>query len=381
MVGPFYDGEQMFGWDPVVNDRVSVELAAAQDTIEVQPSVMDLDDSLEVLRSALIAAGMPPWTEPDSVEPIERLEAEIAPLRLPTDVVRFWRQVDVNTLAVEAYPELNTPEFALTSWEMCKREFAAFQPLILVRVGYQSHACLSVELDSGDVSGGPLFDSFISDPTSGFKRVADSLPAWLVWIAATVRRGSHKRVQWGHIERLRLEGVDGETPPVSTSHPVHGAVTHIGGDILEWPERWQLANGLHEEDKRLRGATHTIEEALASDPGSELHATLVGRVVDLMGVGGWTRVRVADGTGRIDIGCPPEASLLGPAVGAWYEFEVVIPAGERRTPFRRASEAPDAGDAPVTRVAQTLYARYGGAVGATAKWVRRIETPPGRMGP
>jgi len=113
------------------------------------------------------------------------------------------------------------------------------------------------------------------------------------------------------------------------------------GDILEWPEHWQRANGVRPEDLAARGAAHTIAEVLGSPPDRELRATIHARVVDLAGGADWARVRVDDGTGRLDVLCPPGTTLLGPRLHATYELDIVVAptsaAGLRATTSPRCS--------------------------------------------
>jgi hypothetical protein len=339
---------------------------------------MRVDDALELLAAALQKVDVPTWEAPESTAAIEALQAAVLPMELPDELAAFWRQVDVTTLRVYPYPEFSTPEFSLTSWQMAKKEFAALQPLALVQVGYESHATMSVELDVGDVEGGALFEWFVSDP-SGFTRRFNALGDWLAYLAALIGQGLVERGDSDSGPWLLVPPPDQQEQaealrPTPAEHPVHGTTLHIGQDILTWPEHWQRANGLGPQNVTLRGATGTVAELLAAGPGREGHTTIAARVVDLMGSSGFTRVRVDDGTGTMDIYCPRETTLLGPDLGGWYEFDVLLSADERQAPGNPEKIAA-ALDDRVAGLGASFMARYGGPVTATATAVRRIPAP------
>lgn len=77
---------------------------------------MRLSDALEVLGEAMTGAGVPLWSAPESLRDVEAFQTEISPMRLLAELVEFWQQVDVRTLAVEPYPRFTTPEFSFGDW-------------------------------------------------------------------------------------------------------------------------------------------------------------------------------------------------------------------------------------------------------------------------
>ena len=340
---------------------------------------MDLDEALEVLRRALMAADMPLWSSPESVDDLVALEAEIAPLRLPEDLRRFWEQVDARTLRVQPFPMVTTPEGALMMWRMSRDEFREMQPLALLDVGYESHVCMSVELEVETIPGGAVFEWAVDDPT-GFTRCFDSLAGWLAHIADLVGRGLHLRLDTPRGPEWLIPGPDHQIAgralrPAPGVHPIHGSALHISGDILQWPEHWRRANGLRDEDLQLRGATHTIAQVLASSPANELRATIAGRVIDYAGGSSWARVRVDDGTGTLNVDCPAGATPAGPRNGEWNEFDIVVAPGVRQIPADPGTAGVGIEDAQ-ERLAAVLIARYGGPAGATAEAVRPIGPHP-----
>ena len=340
---------------------------------------MSIHEALESLGRALAGAGLPSWQPPGTPADLDALESEIAPMRLPEAVREFWRQVDVRTLRASPYPQFSTPEFALQSWLMARNEFAAFQPLTLVQVGYESHACMSVELDVDDIDGGALFEWYVSDTSGGFDRRFNSMADWVSHVAALIKQGSYLRSEAAHgpwllvpePERVDEELAERALPP---SHPLYGDTLNIGGDILDWPEHWQRANGVRPDSLRLRGATHTVVGVLSSPPAQELRATIAARVVSLAGGGGWARVRVDDGTGTMDVACPSGTTQLGPRMGDWYEFDVVVAPGARQRPADPIAAAAGI-EEPVEHVDAVLIALYGGPATATAEAIRRMPAP------
>ena len=71
---------------------------------------MLVDEALDGLRRTLRSAGFPVPTRPSELRDLEELEAEIAPMRIPADVRRFWERVDARTLRVEPYPGWHGPD-------------------------------------------------------------------------------------------------------------------------------------------------------------------------------------------------------------------------------------------------------------------------------
>lgn len=339
---------------------------------------MTIDEALEALRDACAAADVQAWEPPATLTALEQLEAELAPLRLPEQVRELWTRVDVATVRIFPYPHFTTPEAALQGWWMVRDQFTALQPLALLNVGYESHACMSVELEVGDIEGGALFEWFVSEP-SGFDRRYNALADWLSDVANLIVRGQYLRLGSDRGPRLLVpDPADTDAVraarPLPGTHPVHGEVLHIGGDLFDWPEHWQRANGLLPEDMRPRGATHTVAEVLASPPDSELRGTVTARVVDLGGLDGSTRIRVDDGSGSLDIACSAAVTLQGPRMHDWFEFDIVVARGNRVLPAD--VDAAGAGiDDPVTHLSATLMARYGGPAGATAVAIRRVPAP------
>ena len=77
-----------------------------------------------------------------------RIAKAIAPLRLPADLLAFWRAVDPDTLAVAPCPRPADPELSLRLWQ----EHLAGEPSLhrFFPWCYESHDFLLVELDGPD---------------------------------------------------------------------------------------------------------------------------------------------------------------------------------------------------------------------------------------
>jgi hypothetical protein len=192
---------------------------------------VELAAALDGLRIALAAHGIPGWEPPRSTVVIDELEAATAPYQIPPDVLAFWREVDVRTVRVEPDPLLASPESALAFWRESSSNGLPFAPLLLV--GYESHDCMSVELDVDDIAGGALFEWALA-MGSGFTRRHNSLAEWLSQIAELIDGGNFERL--GALDGLptlrvphpqRWADWDSDRP-VPPDHPVHGQRLLIG---------------------------------------------------------------------------------------------------------------------------------------------------------
>jgi hypothetical protein len=319
-----------------------------------------IDASIDALTEALEANGVvgprPPSDPPD----LDAIDRALAPMSLPAQVRRFWERVDPASIRVWAHPFPVGPDFALESWKREGEEFPGMVPRALFLVGYESWACMSVELRSRFGPGGSLFEWRLDG--GGFRLSYHELSDWLDRMTNLLLYGDCDR----------REGANGEMlfprdPQVSL--PLADA-TSFDREPLAWPPHWQRLSGIEPGDVRPRGATHTIAELLGSDPSQPLHATVSALVVDLAGSAELTRVRVSDGTGVMAINCPSAITALGPGMRRKFEFDVVVPPGTRRLP-----PDPDALEAladPVADISQRLMARYGGPATAVATAIRPL---------
>jgi hypothetical protein len=336
---------------------------------------MDIDRAIDALLHALYAAHVDRPRPPVDLAVLDQIAAEIAPLRLPADVRRFWERIDPATLGVEVFPALCNPRFALETWQSGRSEFPG-HPAVLFLIGYESWSCMSIELDGPGGVGGTLFQWRLEggDFHLGHRRIGD----WIARIAELITARSYERLAGNRGTVLRIEDDLDEIRSAKlraggSDHPLYGGLTAIAREPLQWPAHWQRAAGIEPHDIHARGATHTVAELLASDPATEIRATIAGLVSDLAGFGSDIRVRITDGTETIEILCPAPVTALGPVVGESFEFDVVIPAGARRGSSSAKVDPSDPDDV-VAVLAATPQSRYGGAIGATATAVRPCET-------
>jgi hypothetical protein len=337
---------------------------------------MDIDSAVTSLGDALVDAGFERPRPPRDVDWLAEHNATVAPLRLPEQLERFWRLVDPATLQAVVFPRFTSPEFALDSWRRMREEFPHQEPHNLLLIGYESWNCMWIELDDDDQRGGTLFDGRL-DADAFFRRCND-LEDWLDRIVELIAAGSAERIDATSGSYLRVVDPRDElalaAPRDLPRHPLYRDQTAIGRDTLSWPAHWQRASGIDPRDAEPRGATHTIADVLASDPASELCATAAGQVVDLGGSSTSVRVRVSDGTGAIDISCRAVTTPFGLVCGERFEFDVIVPAGERHEPAD-VDAARQSTDDPSEQVTRVLLARYGGPIGALATAVRPLDRP------
>ena len=80
----------------------------------------DIDAATGRLDAALLGAGLPGLEPPSDVTPIAALADAVAPYVLPTELPRFWEQVDPEPLAVVTFPMLRGPAYAPSCSAVCE---------------------------------------------------------------------------------------------------------------------------------------------------------------------------------------------------------------------------------------------------------------------
>ena len=334
---------------------------------------VDIDEAIDGFVRAVENVGLPDVLPPADLTSLEELEAAIAPLRIPPAVRRFWERVDTRTLRARTGPNLHGPDLALSGW-LSGQEYG-LEPPALLPIAWEA-TCMGVELEQPGIQGGALFEWDIDGP---FERRFDDLQGWLLyltWLLDTGRFAEREATDgpFAYVPDPDDWEVEPGWRPQLEPHPVHGVITEIGRDILEWPAHWQLSAGLTPDLIEPRGATHTIAALMGTDPSQPAEATLRARVVSLTSVGAATTVRVDDGTGLLVIHCPAGTNLLGPVLGDWFEFDVRVPAGPRQVAGEPSTVALDEPD-PEERLEARFIAQYGQPAGAVATAVRRAPDP------
>jgi hypothetical protein len=210
-----------------------------------------IDASIDALADAHRAAGVDPPGAPSDLSDLDAVDAAIAPISLPGQVRRFWERVDPGSLRVWAYPHPTTVALCARPWKQHRDEFAGMVPQALFLVGYESWACISVELDSPLGSGGAMFEWRIDG--RGFYLRYHDLGGWLDRITELVVAGEFERRDGttGPVLVLR----DPQTslpmnalPGPSTPSPIHGRVRSYERDPLMWALHWQRLSGIELED-------------------------------------------------------------------------------------------------------------------------------------
>ncbi len=287
-----------------------------------------IDDALDRLLTAYDRAGLKPIRPaPRDVEKhLTRIRAEIAPLRLPDEVYRFWRRVDPHTITVAPHPQPTNPEFALSAW----RNHVETRPLLYPRMGfpvcYESHCFLMVELEDGRGSGGPLL-SYQYAGGDGFRVAFASLAEYVDLLAMMIDAREfhyvhHEGQSWPVFDH------DGDWDLACEARlAATGALGRLGmgrrfGDLpAAWPVHWLAAEGL--PDETPRGATTTIAELTRlAATGAEATGTIrvhLGRSTYSATGARW---EVDDATGTLHLWCP--SAVMTYAQGGAREFEIDV---------------------------------------------------------
>ncbi|HEY0118020.1 MAG TPA: hypothetical protein VGC04_04495 [Cellulomonas sp.] len=304
---------------------------------------VDIDEALDRLIAAHDHAGLDPVRPaPAGVEQhLERIREQILPLRLPEDVARFWRRIDVSTISVAPMPGPSGPEFSLDGWVMHCQTRPLMYPRLLFPVFYQSHMFLSVELEDGRGSGGPLLAwEYAGD---GYRVAAASLADYVdllaMWIDAREFRHVHHEGRSWPVFNYESDWKQVRDARVTAAGSLGalGAARHIGEDPKDWPTHWLAAEGIDTDALRPRGATTTIADLLRrATTGVDAAGTIqvrVGRVIFTDAGGRW---EVSDGTGTLDLWCP--AAVMTYAAGRYrgYEVDVVVHPPRPQVPTERS---------------------------------------------
>ncbi|RKQ90385.1 hypothetical protein C8N24_0187 [Solirubrobacter pauli] len=193
----------------------------------------------------MVSADVPPWRPPTSLEALQQLEAEIAPMRLPDQVRRLWTLVDAASLRVHTWPRIIPPSVALVNWRQTRDDFEGRVPLVLVDVGYENLQTMSIELDVDELPGGALFEWDVSGDE--FTRRFNQLADWIDYVALLIRRGIFNRADRGDGPVLEVPGYPLHEAEIAMrtvpgEHPVHGRALDVDTDSSSWPVHWQRVN-------------------------------------------------------------------------------------------------------------------------------------------
>ena len=275
---------------------------------------MTSDARIDALLEALRSAGAPGPQPPADGSALAELEAELAPLRLPATLRRLWQRIDVRSFAVDTYPRLSSPDFALFGWRM-NRDGDPLVPLSMLPFCYESHNHLLVELDAGEGDGGTVFEWGFGDQSLRIRFAA--LEDWLAALVAALDEEAFERREGVAGPRLvvdadRFDSLAEETLAARGRHSQFGDARQLPIGVADWPERWRRASEPFRQEQEPRGADRTVRELLDEARSGEVRATLAG-VASTLAIApdrSW-RIALVDSTGVIDVACPPDTPGLG----------------------------------------------------------------------
>ncbi len=352
----------------------------------MKPGAPSIRDAVAHLAAAYEAAGLPPIRRPKGADAeLRRIAAAMAPMRLPVELVEFWRQVDPESVTVAPYPRLTTPAFALDSWQLHRGQNQGEVPMALFPVAYESHGYLMVELEAGHGTGGPVFSWAYTDETIVLQ--FPSLAAYVDLLATMIELGEFTHHQTDGRSWVEFDPDDRWSDAVAvrlaSARPVgiHGDVPEIEAKAAAWPQAWQVASGLAPETRALRGATATIEDVLRRAEGGEpVTATVRARVVQLAGTAEGSRATIDDGTASLDLWCPAAVCAYGPIIRTEFEFDIVVgrspkPSRDWRGRLRDVQARALGGDLDGAREAAISWHRetFGTPAAAEATAVRPVD--------
>jgi hypothetical protein len=290
-----------------------------------------IDQAVDRLVAAFRAAGLPAVRPPSDPGPtLAWIASEIAPLRLPDQLRRFWTRVDPRSLAVAPVPEPVTPAFALDTWRRYRDESPGTTPRLLLPVCCAGDGVLLVELDGPSAAGGACFTR--ADAGLPFVLEHVDLAAWVDLFATMVETGQVERTEaYGRSwYRFDPDGAWDDARRVRLPSPVpvgpYGVRREFAEDLREWPRHWVESGGATMADHDPLGADSTIEglTARASATRRPVQGRIHARVVGVRGSATGRRASVADATGMLEVWCPAEVCAFGPVVGRSFEFQVTV---------------------------------------------------------
>jgi len=333
-----------------------------------------VDDAVRRLADTYRDAGLAPI--PPAPRDIDRVLAEIqheiAPLRLPDEVERFWRLVEPSAIQPAPFPQPCSAESTLGFWKQGRDEGWSPWPKLLFPVGIDGWAHLVVELDDGSGASGALIEGAFAN----FKydvRFPDLLSYLDLWSTMIELEEFRRQEIDGRTVVLfdpdhRWEGAQAVRLSAAQPLPRLGNIREIpDDDPRDWPLHWRAANGLTSETQSPRGATTTVAQLLRdAATGQVATGTIRGTVTGLVMGGGGTRVDVADTTGTLDVWCPSAVCSYGPVISREFEFDVSV----RPNPSPRPDWGPEQREATALGLAGDMR----GAADAVRRAAAKFDT-------
>jgi len=287
-------------------------------------ALADIDAAIGRLDAALLGVGLPGLGPPSDVTPVDALADEVAPYVLPTELRRFWEQVDPDPIAVYTFPMLHGPAHALEQLRMLGelgQEPPLGPPPMLLPFDYASHCYGVIELGSEWSEGGTIFElEFDHVPI-----VSHSLADRIDLLAELLSEGHFDRGEdFVSIDHLVEQERRSARLEAALPHPVYGDLRAIPPALESWPAHWLAASGVDLRDRVPLGATHSIAELVAATEHGVSRGRIHALVISLVGSSEGTLVDVDDGTASLAVWCPPGTSPWGPVHRQRFEFELAI---------------------------------------------------------
>gem|GEM_PF-1505168 len=248
---------------------------------------------------------------------LSAIEQDIAPLRLPDELVSFWSRWDPSSIQWPIFDGFIPLEDIIERREMDHPPC----PAILLPIADWLHARIWIELATQDHPGGRIFHSY-HDETEvslwgfGISGLLDLISAALERDLIDDRTGGLHGPHFAAVVKRSLDATIGRD--------LQRRFEAI--DRTSFSDHWLSAEGLGRDHFALRGATHTVQSfRLEREASPQVTATLVGTYETSVG-GGPLRGCVGtftDETGSLQVFVPQMTGLSG-AVGTAGAVEIDI---------------------------------------------------------
>jgi hypothetical protein len=280
----------------------------------------EITGAIEAYLASLDRLGIPAPSLPASTEDLEAVAREIAPMRLPAQVVTLWSRFQLDCGRAVVGRSLLDTKSAIEAWRYGAE--TRVYPACLFPIAYEDHGLRWIELDGeADRDGGLIWEA--EDDAAEISLAAPTLADGLIATAAAWDSGlleyepnqGFSRFRdydgWRRLCRQRFGAP--RVVPVWARH--------------DWLPRWKLLSGLEEVEPYPSEMVTAIADLRASPTWLRSEPTIIeGQVTwDLMS--GSVRATIQDGTGRLEVWVPQEVDLFGDAFTGGHLQLTVLPSG------------------------------------------------------
>jgi hypothetical protein len=213
---------------------------------------------------------------------IAAIESLVLPLRIPEEILRFWRFRSGGPITnVLCGVEIQGPAECAELYLMLSEE-PFHHPRALLPLGYGYQLFLCVELGIADTSGGALW--LVENEYSGMWEIYPSL-SFAFEFATTELDRLGRRPEFGEILELQLGG------------PTYAVDGLDAFEPLAWPEHWKRLEGLGQSEFLPLMATTTVAGLL---DGTATEPWILSGTARVIGGGAGLVAVLQDGTGEIE---------------------------------------------------------------------------------